>query len=80
METVTARLDIEVFVDCPHCGFMIDLMDRQDTGGFDHNEEGAVLRQACPDGHWSEEHKEFSIDDVECSRCKVEFNVKELEW
>jgi hypothetical protein len=80
MRTAIARLDIEVFVNCPHCDFMIDLMNSDDTSGYNHNEEGAVISQACPNGHWSEEHKGFSIDDVECTKCRNRFNVKELDW
>lgn len=80
METTTARLDIEVLVDCPHCDYLVDLMKPDDTAGYDHNEEGWVLSQACPDGHWSEEHEKFEIENVECSNCGNTFNVKGLEW
>jgi hypothetical protein len=80
MTEVTARLDISVWVDCPHCDHMLDLLNETDTGGYDHNEEGHVLSQACPDGCWNEGHKSFEINDVECSNCNESFNVKELEW
>ncbi|MDB4261442.1 hypothetical protein N9878_01105 [bacterium] len=80
MEEATARLDIEVFVDCPHCGNFIDLMRDSDTNGYDHNEEGLVLEQACPDGYWIDEHKKFEVSNVTCSECKKDFNVKGLEW
>jgi hypothetical protein len=80
METVTALLSIEVLVDCPHCDYMIDLMKGLDTGGYEHNEEGGVVSQACPDGCWSEKHESFSVENVKCSACGCSFNVKELEW
>jgi hypothetical protein len=80
MKTVTARLDIEVFVDCPKCEFMIDLLKIEDTSGRDHNEEGHVLSQACPDGHWIDAHKEFEVTSVKCATCSETFNVKGLEW
>jgi uncharacterized C2H2 Zn-finger protein len=80
MEEVEARLDVEVFVDCPKCGYLIDLMNEDDTSGVCHNDEGQVMRQACPDGSWIDEHKKFSIKDVTCSRCDAEFNVKGIEW
>jgi hypothetical protein len=80
MKTATARLDIEVFVDCPHCDHLIDLVKPEDTAGYDHNEEGYVLSQACPNGHWSEEHKNFEVEEVECSSCGNTFNVKGLDW
>ena len=75
-----ARLDIEVFVDCPHCDHMIDLMRQVDTSGYDHNEDGHVISQACPDGYWPEEHEKFEVNDVQCSQCGKTFNVKGLEW
>lgn len=80
MKTTTARLAIEVWVHCPHCDFYIDLMDETDTDGYNHNEEGLVLSQAYPDGYWYEEHKNFEVEDVTCSECKKDFNVKGLEW
>lgn len=80
METVAARLDIAVYVNCPHCDNLIDLTDESDTDGVAHNDEGHVLKQACPDGNWMEAHREFEVEDVTCSECKKQFNVKELEW
>ena len=82
MEEVKARLNIEVFVDCPNkdCGFLIDLMEETDTDGYHHNEEAGIISQACPDGHWGYEHKKFECDDVTCSECKTTFNVRGLDW
>jgi hypothetical protein len=80
METVSATLSIEVHVNCPHCEEWIDLMSEDDTNGYNHNEEGNVITQACPTGHWTEEHKTFSVKDVTCCECKESFNVEGLEW
>lgn len=80
MLRVKARLNIEVLVDCPHCDNLIDLLNSADTNGFDHNDGGDVLYQAVPDGHWMDEHKKFSVDQVQCSECLMEFNVKGLDW
>ena len=79
-ETVTARLDIEVFVNCPHCDYLVDLLLENDTDGYNHNEEGHVISQACPDGSWYDKHKNFEVDDVTCGLCKKEFNVKGIDW
>jgi translation initiation factor 2 beta subunit (eIF-2beta)/eIF-5 len=80
MKTVSARLDIEVFVDCPHCDSLIDLLNPDDTDGHNHNEESYVIAQACPDGAWIDEHKKFDVENVTCSECKKDFNVKGLDW
>lgn len=80
MKTVSARLDIAVYVDCPHCEHLINLLDTDDTSGRDLNEEGYILTQACPDGHWSLEHPHFTVEDVKCGSCGGVFDVKELEW
>ena len=80
MKTATASLLIQVFVECPYCEEAIDLMDESTTNGTNHNEEGQVIIQACPNTLWSVEHPKFSIEDVTCSECKNTFNVKELEW
>ncbi len=77
---VTGSLSISVYVNCPHCGFFIDLLDQGDTDGQELNEEGYVLSQACHDGCWADKHKKFKVEDVVCSECKGEFTVKGLEW
>jgi len=77
---VMARLDIEVFVDCPNCEYFIDLLRPSDTNDYDHNEEGYILNQACPDGHWTEAHERFEVEGVTCSKCSHTFDVKGLEW
>ncbi len=80
MKTTSARLYIDVFVDCPHCDCQINLMDRSDTYGRDHNEESHVISQACPDGSWIDEHEKFEVEGVTCSKCEKTFNVKGLGW
>jgi len=82
-EALEARLQINIFVDCPNkdCGWLIDLLDESDTNGCYQNEEGSLLEQACPsEGHWSIEHKKFECNNVVCTQCKTEFNVKGLGW
>ena len=68
-----AKLFIEVFCECPNCKEPMDLMD-------DYNDEGQVISQACPGGHWIDEHKKFKINDVTCNSCSHVFNVSGLEW
>lgn len=77
----SARLDIQVYVECPHCEAYLNLLDERDTGGYAENDEGQVLNQAFPDdGNWSRAHQDFSIVDVTCSQCDKEFDVEKLEW
>lgn len=81
MKTARATLDINVWVECPTCEAEIDLLDEDDTAGVAHNDEGHVIKQACPsDGHWSTEHEKFEVTEVECSKCGVEFNVAGIDW
>ena len=76
---VTARLDIEMFVDCPNeeCENMIDLLREEDTDGRMHNDDGYLLRQMFPK-HGT--HDDFKCDEVVCTQCKTMFNVSGLEW
>ena len=76
-KTVMARLSIEMYVDCPNCDWMIDLLEENDTDGTAHNDEGSLLRQMFPDNGT---HRDFYCEDVTCTRCKATFDVKELEW
>ena len=82
MKTVEAMLTIDVYLSCPFCKCHISLLQSEHTNGYDHNEDGDVLSQACPAGdrHWSEEHKTFEVTDVTCSECKKTFDIKGLEW
>ena len=82
MSKATARLGIEVLVDCPNCETLINLLDPSDTNGFEHNDCGDILKDACPtDGrHWMDAHKDFEVEEVVCSECKHEFTVEGLEW
>lgn len=79
IETVEARLNIEVFVDCPNdeCGNLIDLLNERDTDGTMHDDDGQLLRQVFP---YSENPDDFECKDVVCSECKTTFNVKGLGW
>jgi len=78
IEIVAARLDIEMFVNCPNqeCQKLIDLLNDKDTDGTAHN-DGNLLRQMFP-SHG--DHSDFECDDVTCAKCKTTFNVRELEW
>lgn len=76
---VAARLDIEMFVDCPNpeCENLIDLLNEEDTDFTYHNDDGALLRQMFPKHG---DHSDFECDNVTCTKCKTTFNVRELEW
>jgi hypothetical protein len=80
VKTVKARLDIQVYVNCPHCDNLINLLDENDTNGVAHNDCNDILKEACPDGNWSESHDKFELEDVTCSVCKGDFNVLQMEW
>ncbi len=80
MKTVGARLVIEVLVHCPRCEVVIDLCNDNDTNCYNHDDDSYILRQALPEGCWSESHEKFEVEDVTCSECKETFNVKGLDW
>lgn len=79
VKTVAARLDIEMFVNCPNeeCDYLIDLLRESDTDGVNHDDDGYLLRQMFPTNG---SHDDFECEEVVCSKCKTEFNVKGLEW
>jgi len=76
METVEANLNIELNVTCPHCDDYFDLFDF-DNGRL--NDDGYLMKSACPDGHWSDEHDKFS-ESVKCPSCKENINIKGIAW
>ena len=76
-KTVEARLDIEMFVDCPGCGDLIDLLKEEDTDGTMHNDDSDLLRQMFPKNG---DNSNFECDEVVCTQCKTEFDVRGLEW
>lgn len=78
--TVSATLIIEVIVECPECEERIDLLSEEDTDNCPHNDDGYLIKQAIPDGDWRESHNNFKCENVTCTECKTDFNVKVLEW
>jgi hypothetical protein len=72
-----ARLDIEMFVNCPNCDYLIDLLNEGDTNGFTHDDEGYLLDQMFPKNG---SHDDFECEEVTCTKCKTDFDVKGLEW
>ena len=78
-ETVTALLDIEMFVTCPNeeCKNYINLLREDDTDGTNHDDDGYLLRQMFPK---IGSHDDFECKDVTCGECKTTFNVKGLEY
>lgn len=77
LKIVGARLDVEIFVNCPHCDYMIDLLNERDTSNEDLNKDSALLRQVCPSVG---SHDDFECESVTCTQCESEFSVKSLEW
>ena len=73
----TASLIIEVNVECPKCEEHIDLMES--TPDRYYNEDGHVMKQACPDGCWHTQHKDFSVE-VTCPKCNLEFEASGIDW
>lgn len=74
-QAISANLQIILEVECPHCEEYIDLLD-PDMG---LNDEGEILKQCCPVGHWHVEHMKFK-QEVKCPECKKGFTVHEINW
>ena len=76
MTTVKASLIIELNASCPHCDEYFDLFE-VDNGRL--NEEGFLIKEACPNGVWSEQHEEFEVE-VDCPACGQSVKIKGIEW
>ena len=76
---VEARLAVHIYIDCPNedCGSLIDLLDCDDVGGVEHDEDSFLIRQVFSN---SETYDVFECEDVSCSKCKTVVNVKGLEY
>lgn len=79
-KVVEAILSVQVYVDCPHCGEFLDLLDCFDTDGVCHDDDQAITKQVFPIGNFMETYKNFEVGDVTCYACKNTFDVKELIW
>jgi hypothetical protein len=77
IETVSARLVVEILTDCPKCDYMIDLLREEDTNGDSHDDDAMLIRQVWPS---EGSYEDFECEEVVCSKCKAEFNVRNLEW
>ena len=71
---ITANLNIELNVTCPHCEAYFDLVESTDL-----NDEGALLDQACPEGQWSGKHRDFEVS-LNCPFCHEKIEVEGIDW
>ena len=76
MTHVKASLSIELLVVCPHCEEMFDLFP---LDGGRLNDDGFLLKNACPDGYWGNSHEQFEVE-VQCPDCKGEVKIQGIEW
>jgi len=68
-------LVINVNVECPECGYFLDLIN--DTA---LKEDGWLLDKVLPkEGCWTTEHKKFNAT-VTCPECGIEFKAKGIDW
>lgn len=69
LKSKPAKCHIHVFVDCPYCGELQDLIDYDGNPRIDFN----LIE--------NERDTERTTDmDVECMDCRREFIVPGLEW
>ena len=75
MEKIRASLYMTLNVTCPECEEYIDLIADEDL-----NDEGWVLRQACPGkGAWSDSHDKFECS-IMCPECSHNIQIKGIDW
>ena len=76
MESVEANLSIELNVTCPHCESYFDLFEI-DNGRL--NDDGYLMKNACPDGFWTDTHEKFK-EKVKCPECKKDVHIDRIAW
>ena len=76
MENAQADLSIELNVTCPHCDHFFDLFELDD-GRL--NDDGYLMKNACPDGCWTDTHEKFK-EEIKCPECKKDFEVQGIAW
>ena len=76
MENTEADLSIQLNVTCPHCDNFFDLFD---LDGGRLNDDGYLMRNACPDGYWCDTHKKFN-EKVQCPDCTKDIEISGIAW
>lgn len=74
LEAVQAELSVELYVECPHCTDVFDLMNYRDL-----NDDGYISKQAIPAGDWSESHDKF-VELLPCPHCGTSVLIKGIAW
>lgn len=74
MNKSSVGLEINLWVDCDNCGNRFDLLSETDL-----NEEGFLIKSACPNGYWSDEHEKFKVN-VKCPECGVVISAGPIIW
>lgn len=77
IEPVPAFLSLSMNVTCPNCSDPIDLLNEENTNGYDHDEGWFLLNQMLSK---DADFRGFECKDVVCTNCKEPFNVRGLEW
>jgi endogenous inhibitor of DNA gyrase (YacG/DUF329 family) len=75
-EKVQANLSIELNVTCPHCDEYFNLFEI-DNGRL--NDDGYLMKSACPDGYWIDEHGKFK-ETVTCPDCEKPVEIEGIAW
>lgn len=76
MKSVQANLRIELNVTCPHCEEFFDLFEL-DNGRL--NDDGSLMKNACPDGCWADIHEKFK-ETITCPECKKSIDINGIAW
>ena len=74
LKEAEAALSVHIYVNCPNCQVDIDLLDEEDTGGYNCDEESYLLQQVI--GETPRKWENFECEEVTCTKCDKEFNVK----
>ena len=74
METVKARFKMEIFVTCPECGNIFDLLNSNHL--YNENGDENTKKQIH---HGCVPYSDFWAAMVTCEKCESDFDVKGLE-
>jgi len=68
MKSVQANLFLELNVRCPHCDYLIDLINDVVSSEFEGNinETGIITQQSVGSIDWEKSHKEFN-ENILCA-------------
>lgn len=76
MKTVEGRFDYQLYVECPGCNELLNVLHEKDMSGDAHDDDNALTQPLLTNKNWDD----IEVDKMKCYRCGEVFNMKGVDY